>query len=404
VQELAIGEGELAVASRAPFEVSVARGVIALAGVPLHGPKLSFALGADGSLAHGVRVFVDGAAPAGLLAKLNPLITAFGELALHLELRPDAHPWLQGHAEARDVLVEIVHGGLTSKLLGSASLQGDRVQFQDVTLGLGGGTLGLSGEVVLDGLRLGSYDLQLRAQGVALEVQPHFEIAFDANGRLAWSRSAAIPALSGTLKLHRFYYSRHIPLPEALTAMNRDERRDRAAYAAALDRVQLDLAIEHDAPLLVRNNLLDAELAAAGPEHRLHVVGTDQRFGLLGKLAVTRGRVLYRGDEFQITRGEIAFNDKKRVDPSFDVHAVATGRKHPDSSVVFSARGDRDAFDLNVHCENADVAAPPPPFSCDYKNDNLRCDSFEQLVALWVCRAGDKLSRADRAGADDEAR
>jgi hypothetical protein len=47
-----------------------------------------------------------------------------------------------------------------------------------------------------------------------------------------------------------------------------------------------------------------------------------------------------------------------------------------------------------VHCE-AKGAVEPPPFTCKYARDHVHCDSFEQLVALWVCRSKPTLSQAD---------
>ena len=99
--------------------------------------------------------------------------------------------------------------------------------------------------------------------------------------------------------------------------------------------------------------------------------------------------MLFRGDEFKVSRGEIAFDDKQRVAPRFEVRAVAESKKRKDASIVFAAHGDRDAFEIRVSCDAADA---PKPFTCDFAQNKLRCDSFDDLVTLWVCRPGSQLS------------
>jgi hypothetical protein len=101
--------------------------------------------------------------------------------------------------------------------------------------------------------------------------------------------------------------------------------------------------------------------------------------------------VLYRGEEFRITRGAIAFEDPDRVAPSFDLRGVGEKRRRPDATIHFLARGSRDTFDLQVRCEAS--GSPPPPFTCDFTDNRFRCDSFEDLVQLFVCKPQAELSR-----------
>jgi hypothetical protein len=398
VDKLELGEGESALASTAPFELRLHEGALELSGAALRGPKQQLVLSAAGSLAAGPRLIVDGTVAASLFSRTSrPTADAFGEVALHLEWSPGAQPALRGHAEPRDVLVRVEQGAFVRKLHGKLILAGEHVQLEGVGAELGGGELELQGELALQGLRVSSYDVALKATKVALEPQPRLEITFDSDTRLSWPGGSAAPKLSGQVRLKRVLYGRHIQLPEALTALNREDRATLAAYDPARDRLLLDLEVEHVQPMRIRNNFLDAELSLSGPDRKLRVVGSDQRFGLIGKLTVGRGRVLFHGDEFVVTRGEIAFDDEHRVAPSFDVRAVAERKGRADASVVFRARGTREAFDIGVRCDAgaAGAAGEPPPFSCEYAHDKLRCDSFDELVQLWLCRSKATLSSAE---------
>jgi hypothetical protein len=197
------------------------------------------------------------------------------------------------------------------------------------------------------------------------------------------------------VRVERFVYGRHIELPHALIAINQADRRERASYDPARDRVAFDLVLEQAAPLVVRNRMIDAELRVQGQGRTLRVVGTDQRFGLLGGMEVDRGRVLFHGDEFEIARGAVRFDDETRVAPVFELRAVAKKRTRKDASIVLQAKGDRESFALDVHCDAGTARVLAPPFACAFEHDRLRCDGFEQLATLWSCPVRTELSQVE---------
>jgi translocation and assembly module TamB len=281
---------------------------------------------------------------------------------------------------------------IVNKVRGKIAVADDQAKLEHILGDVGGGTIELGGEMQLGGLAVSRYDISLDATKVALEPQPRFEIAFDAKTRLVSGEKGRPPKVSGAFKVAHLVYGRHIQLPEALVAMNRSDRSTRSAYDPARDRLLVDITLEHSEPLVVRNNFLDAELSLRGAERTLRVVGSDQRFGLLGELAVDRGRVMYHGDEFLITRGAVSFADPERVDPVFDLRAIAQKHTRPDASIVFSARGDRDEFLIDVRCDAGNTPLALEPFSCDFAHDKLRCDDFDKLVGQFACKTKTELS------------
>ena len=396
VRVLALGKGSHALRAAAPFALRIARGAVTVENGSLVGDRVQLKLGAQGTLPN-VRLTADGTVAVNPLARAGvvPLVSeAYGEVGVHAELAPGRRPLLRAVLELRDVIAHVGGDALVvKKVKGAIAVEDQRATLKGLTGELGGGTLELGGEMELTGLSVTRYDLTLGANKVALEPQPRFNIAFDAQARLESGKNGKPPKVTGTFKVAKLVYGRNIQLPEALVAMNRSDRSTRAAYAPARDRLLVDIAIEHSQPLVVRNNFLDAELSLRGAERTLRVVGSDQRFGLLGELAVDRGRVLYRGDEFQIARGAVSFADPERVDPVFDLRAIAQKRSRPDASIVFSARGDRDAFQIDVRCDT-DNGTAPEPFECDFAHDKLRCDQFDELVQQFACRPKTELSSA----------
>ncbi len=395
VRKLELGQGALALASPKPFELQVREGKLELHEGRLLGPKIELALGASGTLRKQPQLLADGTAAASLFTRSSePLVQAFGDVGVHVAWSLGTEPRLRAEAETSEVLVRVEPGMSLRKLHGKLVLEDGRVTLDGVSAQVGGGTLQVGGQLALQGLHVGSYDLAITADRVALEPEPKLEVTFDCDSHLRWSGGDTVPELTGSFGVKDLLFGRHIQLPQALTSLNRQDRADMASFSAARDRLRFDLELEQQGALRVRNNFLDAELAVQGADHKLRVVGSDQRFGVVGKLAITRGRVLFHGDQFQVTRGEVAFDDAKRVAPKFDVRAVADRHKRADSNIVFMARGDRDAFDLHVKCEPYAGTADTPPFTCDYAKDQLRCDSFERLVQLWLCRSKPEFSSA----------
>lgn len=401
VRELQLGDGKHTLTSTAPFELRGQHGALALFGGELWGEHTRVRLGAEGTLPR-ARLTAKGtiAAAALLAAAPVPLVTeAFGEVAIDAALPLDGSP-AHLRLEPQDAIAHLGAGIVARKVRGSIALEPDGVRLDDVSALVGGGTLRASGTLRRTARGLDGYDLALTAQDVSIEPAQRFTLGFDADVHLrsdapnAPNAPNAPPLLSGRVRVERFVYGRHIELPEALIALNVADRRERASYDPARDHVAFDLELEQAGPLVVRNRMIDAELRVQGEARRLRLVGTDQRFGLIGGMEVERGRVLFHGDEFEIARGAVSFGEATRVAPVFELRAIAKKRTRKDASIVLEAKGDRETFSLDVRCDAGGARVLAPPFACAFARDQLRCDRFEQLVNLWSCPVRTELSQA----------
>ncbi|HKP55234.1 MAG TPA: translocation/assembly module TamB domain-containing protein, partial [Polyangiales bacterium] len=379
VDTLELGAGPSALRSKSGFELRVSEGQLQLQGAVVEGWGQSYRLSTTGSLGQAPRLIADGSIDAGMFTRdSQPLLAAFGELGVHLEWSPGESPALRGRGELRELAVRAADTDVR-KLRGQLVLHGDQLRLERLTAELGGGQVTLAGAMKLDGLRVASYQIDIQAAGVALEPQPLVQVTLDADTRLGWSGSDT-PKLTGRIKLKRALYGKQLHL-DALAGLG-----SLKGGRPGRDRVLFDLLVEHEGPLRVRNSAIDGELALVGPERALHVLGSDQRLGMLGELAVTRGRLSFQGDQYNVTQGHVAFGDPQRIAPKFELRAVADRRKRPDAQIVFSARGTRDAFAIDVRCDAGPSKTTPAPFKCAYAGDQLRCDDWNHLVATYVCR------------------
>ena len=381
VHKLELGAGESALSNPEPFELRVNGGALELQRALLQGAKQKFQLTAAGSLGNDARLIADGDVRASFLTPAHQsLVQYFGSIPARLEWQPGAQPALRGRADLRALLVQL--GAATTLRIsrGSLVLADRQVHVEHIVTEFGGGQLEIDGQLGLHGVNLANYALSLRARGMTLQPQPLIKFAFDADTHLDWAGGEVLPKLSGAVKLKQFHYGKQFHFEGFGSGHGGTTR-------SGEDRLALDLSIEQEHPLVVRNSQADGELAIVGPTRRLRVVGTDARLGVIGDLEVTRGRLFFQGDQFRVTRGALAFREPSRIAPRFELSAVAEHPRQPDIAVVLGARGTRDAFKVTVRCDNRGIDSAPPPFTCDYSNDRMRCDTMQQLVALWVCRS-----------------
>lgn len=130
-----------------------------------------------------------------------------------------------------------------------------------------------------------------------------------------------------------------------------------SSYDPSNDHVRLDLRVRTREPFRVANNLADAEINIS-PERPFRVMGTDQRLGVLGTLVIQRGHVQFRGNDFEVRRGRIEFDNPERIQPNFDVSAETEIRRNGDSTrnqwrIGLHAYGTPDHFSLDTSSEPA---------------------------------------------------
>jgi translocation and assembly module TamB len=203
-----------------------------------------------------------------------------------------------------------------------------------------GGTVVLEGEMPIRGLELGTLDSHVVARGIRLAPAPGITATFDADLDVTYGRSGgstALPRVTGDVMVSSFTYARPIELTTDLTQLGtRAKRTEVDSYDPSLDFVAFDLRVRSRAPLVIKNNLVEALLAIDSGS--LDVTGTNQRIGLRGTLrALPGGRFHFQQSDFEVRQGLIRFDDPTRVAPNVDVTAVTEYRRYTDTSVGAAA-------------------------------------------------------------------
>jgi translocation and assembly module TamB len=225
---------------------------------------------------------------------------------------------------------------------GTVQFSQSRLLVQDFQGRLGNGRVTMDGSVRLAGADLAGYTLGigLRDVGVRLDDEGTSTV-LDGALQLRWARGERLPTLEGDLDVVRLRYEREILLADFRQLDRRARRVEVEEYDPARDHVALAVRLHGSDNLVVANNLLDAEFRIDETSGPLQLVGTDQRLGLVGELALTRGTLRFRNNNFDIARGAITFDDRTKIDPRFDVSAETEVR---DWRVRLQALGSADEF------------------------------------------------------------
>lgn len=194
-----------------------------------------------------------------------------------------------------------------------------------------GGDVSLTARMPLKGGQLGVAEATLIGrqlylspiEGVKATVDADLEVTVNPNATTATGR---LPFVGGEVTITSFEATK--PFTLNLTDFRGGSKRTVVeTYDPTLDAVNLGFDIRSRAPLRIRNNLVEAQLAI--DPRGIHVSGTNQRMGLRGELnTLPGGRFRVFANDFDIQKATIRFDDPTRIVPHVDVIAVTEYRRY----------------------------------------------------------------------------
>ena len=229
-----------------------------------------------------------------------------------------------------------------SDLNGPIVLDGQLAIFDGVRGLANGGALALDGSLEFEGLALSGGTLNIQAQSVALELPKGLRSELDA--LVTFRPDPRNPSLTGDIRIVQSAYTETITIAAlarqaALPVMAPTVQRP------FLDRLQLNLALTTSEDVIVDNNY---GRLAAGVD--LRVVGPVSQPGVDGRITLREdGQIFLAGRTFRITRGDIAFADRRRIRPEFNI--VAEARVNNDN-VTMTLTGTLERPTIDLTSEN----------------------------------------------------
>ena len=233
---------------------------------------------------------------------------------------PVEKPSLVGLAEVKDVKLSVRDQPVSVRgLSGRVEFSEARVLVQDVFGILNDGRVSVRGDMRLADFALQRLELSMGLEEVS--VRPIDNLPLTASGELLLAGSPDALQLSGGIDIVKLRYEQ----PIELAALLKDVRQGRlgASVEKPKEWLHFDVDVAASGDVRVDNNLAKAKLGG-----KLKLTGTNLRPGLVGTIEAAEGsQAFYRGNQFAITKGELQFKDRDRIDALVDLNAQTQVRE-----------------------------------------------------------------------------
>ena len=280
-----------------------------------------------------------------------------GSIHMHVDVGgPMGNPAVYGEARLRGGRFTFMEGGQVRRLRGDVRFDARNILFTDFEGDVGGGHLQMSGAANLENASLTRYAFEARMRNASFAPEEGVQVGFDGDARVAWRKGQRLPELTGAIRLDRVTYGRPLQLSPTLGQLYRPQVTDVQRYDPEDDNLALDVRVETRVPIRVTNNLLDVTLDIDDEERPFRIVGTDQRWGVVGDIDLPTGTVRFRNTELAVADGQVTFDDPTRIDPHFDVTATTEIRRQASTAdltapawrVSLHAHGTMEAFRIDA--------------------------------------------------------
>ncbi len=227
-----------------------------------------------------------------------------------------SHPRITGRASLKDASATYSDfpAGL-SHVSGDLVFDRSRMLFDRITAQSGGGQLVLNG-----GVNYGEGPLryELNASTTLVRIRYPAGMSWLASGAVQLSGTSTAAILSGKIQIQRLLFAEGVDVASLFASAS--ETSTSPASSSTLMR-NLNFDIEGQTTPGARIEWNGAQLEVDG---NVRLRGTWDRPLLLGHVHLLGGEMAFRGNTYQLTRGDVNFQNPIRVDPVLNVEATST--------------------------------------------------------------------------------
>lgn len=320
----------------------------------LHGPDTDLQLSGSARFDRDRRLDfnLSGGANLRLLGGFLPDVTAHGRADVNVAVQGTmAQPRVTGHAAVRDASATYADFPVgLSKVNGDFVFDKSRLLFDRVTAEAGGGQLTLSGSVTYGE---GPLRYQVTAATSTVRIRYPVGMSWLAGGTIQLSGTSSAALVSGRVQVERLLFAQGVDVA-AFFASSSEAAAGPASSSPFMQNLAFD--VEGQTTPGARIEWAGAHVEMDG---NVRLRGTWDRPVLLGHIHLLSGEMPFRGNNFELTRGDINFSNPFRLDPVLNVEATST---------------------INQYQVTIDFSGPASRLSLNYRSDPPLPDS--DIVAL----------------------
>jgi translocation and assembly module TamB len=285
----------------------------------LHGPETDLHVSGSARFDRDrpLRLAVSGQLDLRLLAGLLPGFKFQGQANTNISIQGNiAQPRITGRTSIHDASASYADSPLgLSKVSGDFVFDESRVLFDRVTAESGGGQLVLSGNVVYGE---GPLRYEVSASTTLIRIRYPSGLSWLVGGSLQLSGSTGASLLSGRIQVQRLLFAQGVDVSSFFAAASQTTS---GPPSTSLFLRNLSFDVEGQTAPGAQIQWTSAQIGIDGD---LRLRGSWDRPILLGNIHLLNGQMAFRGNTFDLTRGDINFANPFRLDPVLNVEATAT--------------------------------------------------------------------------------
>jgi translocation and assembly module TamB len=228
-----------------------------------------------------------------------------------------------------------------TNLNGDLFFNQDQIRLNNVEGRVGGGTVRAQGTTLLQGGTIQGMNVEIDADSIRVRGYPE-GLRTVLDGRLVLRGSWTSPLLQGNIQIESLAY--RSSFEEFLTLLTEPTLN---RTPSPIGRLRLSLHIEGGRNITIQNPLADVEARVD-----VDLKGTVDEPSVTGHIEASGGTLLFQGNRYTVTRGNIDFIDPLRIQPVIDIEAESQVR---DYRVILSITGRGDNPKLAIRSD------PPLP-------------------------------------------
>jgi translocation and assembly module TamB len=334
----------------APVVVALDRSTVTIQSARLAGQYANLTVTGSASLKspQTLNIRTDGNVRLDLFQAFSPNIFSSGNVVLNAAVSgPAAKPVVNGRLQLEDASFNMLNlpNGL-SNANGSIAFNGTEAVIQNLTGQSGGGKVTLAGYVAY-----GGPEMQFRVEATANRVSIAYPetVTTQASAQLVLAGAASHSLLSGNVTILDVALHPQSDVGAILTQAATPPATPTVS-TGLVGGIRFDVRIQTSPATRFRTTVTQNLQADAN----LTLRGTVDQPGMLGRVAITQGNVVFFGAKYTIDQGTISFFDPSNINPilNIDLETSVQG-----INVSLSISGPMDKMKLSYHSD------PPLQFS-----------------------------------------
>lgn len=317
------GVQNVALHNDGPMVIALNKSVVKVERARIIGPQTDINFGGTAGVKAGqpLDVTVKATTNLALLQQMTRDIYSSGAIVLDAAVRGTmGKPLVNGRLELKNASVNYVDfpNGL-SNANGLIVFNGNNASIQNLTGESGGGKLGASGFVSYGGAAL-AYGLKATADAVRVRYPPGASVVASAQVNLTGTSDRSL--LGGTVTIEKIGFNPQSDFGSMLSSSSQPAQAH-SAPSGPVAGMRLDIAIR-TAPDVSFETALAQNIQATA---NLKLRGTPDNPGMLGRVIITQGDLVFFGSKYTVNQGSINFYDPSRIRPvlNIDLETVAKG-------------------------------------------------------------------------------